>query len=106
MRNKKKNAPKARQAKPGKTLDERDKFGIEVVDADVGAFEAFADSVSSPWRVFFLGLVRGAGFGLGTLIGGAILLTLITYLISVLSGIPIVGEWVKSVVDNIASNMK
>ena len=82
------------------------RVGIEIIGVDKGAFEAFADSVSSPWRVFFLGLLRGAGFGLGALIGGAILLTLITYIISILAPIPVFGEWLKHFVDNVSQNMK
>jgi hypothetical protein len=84
----------------------RDRVGIEVIGADKSAFEDFADSVSSPWRVFFLGLLKGAGFSLGILIGGAILLTLLTYIVNILVEVPVFGEWLKGLVDNIAQNMK
>jgi len=92
---------------PQKTKNKKQKnsSAINVVDMDKKSFENFAGSVASPWRVFLLGFLRGAGFSLGTLIGGAILLTIITYLLSVLVQIPFVGDWVRNIVDSISLNI-
>jgi len=86
--------------------NKKEVLGLRVVDVDQGAFEAFADSVSAPWRVFYLGFLRGAGFGLGALIGGAIIFTIISYIFSALYNVPFIGEILRGFADNVTSNMR
>ena len=86
--------------------EEKKRFGIEVVGADWDTFESFADSVGNPWRVFFLGLLRGAGFGFGALVGGAIILTIISYIFTALYHFPFIGELLRNFSDSVTSNMK
>ena len=59
---------------------------------------------NSPWRLISFQFVRGLAFGLGSVIGATILVSLLVYTLSTIDFIPIVGEWAKEIVDMITQN--
>ena len=56
------------------------------------------DSVSKLLSIQFL---KGIAFGLGSVVGATIIVSGIAYLLSQVEFIPIVGEWVKNILDEI-----
>jgi len=58
-------------------------------------FREYVDFIRSPWRTFFHGFLKGTGIGLGAIVGVAVVIYLITYIINLLGGVPILGEWVE-----------
>ncbi len=60
---------------------------------DGPTFNEYVSFIRSPWKAFFYSFLRGTGFGLGTLIGAAVVIALLSFLIKELGWIPIIGEW-------------
>ena len=56
---------------------------------------------NSPWRLIRFQFIRGLAFGLGSVIGATILVSVLVYTLSTIDFIPIVGEWAKEIVDMI-----
>ena len=56
---------------------------------------------NSMWRLISFQFVRGLAFGLGSVIGATILVSMLVYSLSNIDFIPIVGEWAKEIVDMI-----
>jgi len=56
---------------------------------------------NSMWRLIGFQFVRGLAFGLGSVIGATILVSMLVYSLSNIDFIPIVGEWAKEIVDMI-----
>ncbi|MBM7069529.1 DUF5665 domain-containing protein [Actibacterium sp. 188UL27-1] len=48
---------------------------------------------NSTWRLMFFQFLRGLSFGLGTVMGASILVSILVYLLSWVDFIPIIGEW-------------
>ena len=53
---------------------------------------------NSLWRLMFVSLLRGLASGLGFVIGATILVSLLTFLLSQIEFIPILGEWVSNLI--------
>ncbi len=53
---------------------------------------------NSLWRLMFVSLLRGLASGLGFVIGATILVSLLTFLLSQIEFIPILGEWVSKLI--------
>ena len=53
---------------------------------------------NSLWRLIFFQLARGLAFGLGTLLGATVLVSLIAWWASQFSFIPVLGEWLNELV--------
>lgn len=64
-------------------------------------FEAYVNFLKSPGKTFFFSFLRGTGFGLGTIFGTAIILAVIVYIFSLFVGVPILGEWVGNILNNL-----
>ena len=56
---------------------------------------------NSMWRLISFQFVRGLAFGLGSVIGATILVSVLVYTLSNIDFIPIVGEWAKEIVEMI-----
>lgn len=56
---------------------------------------------NSMWRLISFQFVRGLAFGLGSVIGATMLVSVLVYMLSTIDFIPIVGEWAKEIVDMI-----
>jgi hypothetical protein len=52
-------------------------------------------------RVYWINLVRGIFFGFGTAVGGTILIALVIWILSLLTGAPIVGNFIESLKESI-----
>jgi len=86
------------QAKPEKISKEKKSFVDVLGDDD---FEEYVHFLKSPWKTFAFNFLRGTGFGLGTILGTAIILTLLIYIFGLFAGIPILGEWVRYILQNL-----
>ena len=53
---------------------------------------------SSFWKVLSISLIRGLLSGLGWVLGATILVSLLTYTLSQIEFIPILGEWVSKLI--------
>ena len=56
---------------------------------------------NSLWRLMFVSLLRGLASGLGFVIGATILVSLLTFFLSQIEFIPILGEWVSRLITQI-----
>ena len=56
---------------------------------------------SSLWRIILVSLIRGLASGLGWIIGATILVSLLTYVLSQIEFIPILGDWVSQIINEI-----
>ncbi len=87
------------------TPDEIDKLRGELrgVHAELHRLNAhrFVRIHNSLWRLLIFQFVRGLAFGLGSVIGATILVSVIGYSLSSIDFIPIVGEWAKQISDMI-----
>ncbi len=58
---------------------------------------------SSFWKILLVSLFRGLASGLGWVLGATILVSLLTYTLSQIEFIPILGEWVSQLINEIES---
>ena len=56
---------------------------------------------SSYWKLFLISLFRGLASGLGWVLGATILVSLLTYTLSQIEFIPILGDWVSRLIEEI-----
>ncbi len=54
---------------------------------------------NSLWRLILFQLVRGLAFGLGTVMGATVLVSLIAWWASQFSFVPILGDWLAQIVE-------
>lgn len=59
---------------------------------------------NSMWRLISFQFIRGLAFGLGSVIGATILVSLLAYSLRSIDFIPIIGEWAKQIVEMITQN--
>jgi len=52
-------------------------------------------------KLLSIQLLKGIAFGLGSVIGATIIVSVLAYLLSQMEFIPIVGEWVKNIIEEI-----
>ena len=52
-------------------------------------------------KIFLISLVRGLASGLGWIIGATILVSVLTYMLSQIEFIPILGDWVSRLIEQI-----
>lgn len=56
--------------------------------------QEFTNYLHSPWRIFWANFLAGTARGLGFLIGAALIITVVGFLITkILGNIPLVGEF-------------
>jgi len=58
---------------------------------------------ANPWKVFFFNFLKGTGYGLGLVLGTAIILTIVIYVLNYFIDYPIIGEWLKHVGEYISA---
>ena len=58
---------------------------------------------SSIWRIMGISLLQGLLSGLGWIIGATLLVSLLTFFLSQIEFVPIIGEWVSRVIAEIRS---
>lgn len=59
---------------------------------------------SSLWQVAFWSLVRGLAFGLGSVLGGTILLAFLIQMLSSIDFIPVLGDWAQQLIQEIQAD--
>ena len=59
---------------------------------------------SSIWQVAFWSLMRGLAFGLGSVLGATILVTILIRMLGSIDFIPILGEWAQQIVNEIQTD--
>ncbi len=59
---------------------------------------------NSIWRLISFQFIRGLAFGLGSVIGATILVSLLAYSLRTIDFIPIIGEWAKQIVEMITQS--
>ena len=59
----------------------------------------FVRHLNSPWRQMMHNFLRGLLFGLGSVLGGTVVVALLLYLLAHVDFIPIVGEWAARITD-------
>lgn len=52
---------------------------------------------ANPWKAFFFNFLRGTGYGVGVLLGTAIVLAIVLYVSNFFIDYPIIGGWLKRV---------
>lgn len=50
---------------------------------------------SSPWRLMWFQFIRGLAFGLGSVAGATILVSIVGYVLGQMEVVPIIGDWAK-----------
>jgi len=63
--------------------------------------ELFYDFNKSKAQVYWLNFTRGIFFGFGTILGGTVLVALLVWLLGQFVGFPVVGEYIKHLVEAI-----
>lgn len=58
---------------------------------------------NSYWRLIIFQFFRGLAFGLGTVVGATILVSLLVYMLSSIDFIPILGEWAAEIAAQITA---
>ncbi len=56
---------------------------------------------NKPWRLLLFQFFRGMAFGLGSVVGATILVSVVVWWLSQFSFIPVVGEWVTEITNQI-----
>ena len=59
------------------------------------------DTSNSHSKELLLQLSKGMAFGLGSVLGASVIVSLTVYLLSHVEFIPIIGEWVKNIIQEI-----
>ena len=87
MQTKKKNSGKTLQAKKAEDLNKVNSLMDSLGLAD------YMDYLSSPWRVAWMNLLAGVMRGLGFILGMTVVVALMTFIISYMVALPVIGEW-------------
>ena len=58
---------------------------------------------NSIWRIIGVSLIQGLASGLGWIIGATLLVSTFTFFLSQIEFVPIIGEWVSRVIQEIKS---
>lgn len=84
-------------------LREREIAALEALTAEVRRFNGhkFVKMQNSPGRMLMFQVMRGAALGLGTLMGATVLVSLLAWWASQFSFIPIIGDWMTQIVNEI-----
>ncbi len=61
----------------------------------------FVKIYNSPMRLILLQFYRGLAFGLGSVFGATILVSILAWWLSQFSYLPIIGEWVSQLADQV-----
>ncbi|MBU2981310.1 hypothetical protein KO498_05735 [Lentibacter algarum] len=58
---------------------------------------------NSLWRLLGFNFMRGLFFGLGSVLGATLLVSMLVYWVGQIEFIPVIGEWAGQIVDQIES---
>lgn len=76
---------------------------IEKLAAEVATLNnhRFIQVQNSVWRMIWFQLLRGLAFGLGSVLGASIIVSLLAWSVSQIEFLPIIGEWAAQIVQEI-----
>lgn len=63
----------------------------------------FIQVLKHPWRLMGLSLLKGIMIGFGSVLGATVLVALFVYLLSQISLVPVLGDFVKDIIQEIQS---
>jgi len=63
----------------------------------------FIQVLKHPWKLMGLSLLKGIMIGFGSVLGATVLVAIFVYLLAQMSLVPVVGDFVKSVITQIES---
>lgn len=55
----------------------------------------------SLWKLGLFQLYRGLAFGLGSVLGATLLVSIVAYMLASIDFIPVLGDWAKQILDEI-----
>jgi len=61
----------------------------------------FIQILKHPWRLMGLSLLKGVMVGFGSVLGATVLVALVVYILSQISLVPVVGDFVKDIIQEI-----
>lgn len=61
---------------------------------------------NSVYKLLFLHFLKGVTFGLGSVLGATIVVSVVLYLLSQIEFVPIIGEWVQHIIAEIEAPIK
>lgn len=61
----------------------------------------FVTMHNNMWKLLTFQLLRGLAFGLGTVLGASLLVSIIAWWVSQIEFIPVIGEWAARIVEEI-----
>jgi hypothetical protein len=68
--------------------------------------ELFEDFHSNRIQIYWMNFTRGIFFGLGTILGGTVLIAVIIWLLGQLVTIPFIGEYISGIIDSLNQSQK
>lgn len=81
-----------------KTVDEQEKAASSAL-----AEELFYDLYKDRKRIYKINFFRGIFFGVGSVLGGTMVITLVVWLLSLFVGLPLIGDTFRDAQDTIES---
>lgn len=76
------------------SVSDYERLGRSLADVIEGGY-------ASHWRIFKINFMRGVFFGLGSLIGGTIVVALIIWTLSLFTEIPVIGDVFETIQDSV-----
>ncbi len=98
------NTPDDPRTKARKMLAEREKalsFEVRALRAEVERMNnhRFIKLHDSLWKLGLFQLYRGLAFGLGSVLGASLLVSILVYLLASIDFIPVLGDWAQQIID-------
>ena len=80
-----------------------DKDTIQKLDRTINSLKKhnFFRMHDSLWKLLTISLIKGLASGLGWVIGATLLVSIVTYMLSQIEFMPIIGEWVSKLIQEI-----
>ena len=80
-----------------------DKDTIQKLDRTINSLKKhnFFRMYDSLWKLLVISLIKGLASGLGWVIGATLLVSIVTYMLSQIEFMPIIGEWVSKLIQEI-----
>ncbi len=87
-------------------MQEQNADAIERLTQEVARLNShrFIQVQNSLWRLVLFQLIRGLAFGLGSVLGATILVSLLGWWASQIEFIPVIGEWTAQIMQEIQKN--
>ncbi len=82
-----------------------DKKSIEGLEKEISSLnkKKFFVIYESLWRLIFYSLIKGLASGLGWVLGATILVSLFTFMLSKFQFIPVLGEFISAIIQEVKS---